>query len=143
MFYLSISQDFRHEVNLLVKLRHPNIVQFLGAVTEKKPLMLITEYLRGVNNCIFSINFQSGTLWLSGPKGAPNSNRSKRIDISLQGDLHQYLKDKGALHPSTAVNFALDIARCDLFIYLFADLKCLFNYETSGCSHIDLDIVLI
>ncbi|KAM7464486.1 hypothetical protein LguiA_032607 [Lonicera macranthoides] len=69
-----VIQDFRHEVNLLVKLRHPNIVQFLGAVTEKKPLMLITEYLRG-------------------------------------GDLHQYLKDKGALHPSTAVNFALDIAR--------------------------------
>lgn len=44
------SQDFRHEVNLLVKLRHPNIVQFLGAVTEKKPLMLITEYLRGVTD---------------------------------------------------------------------------------------------
>ncbi|KAI4379226.1 hypothetical protein MLD38_005550 [Melastoma candidum] len=69
-----IRQDFRHEVNLLVKLRHPNIVQFLGAVTERKPLMLITEYLRG-------------------------------------GDLHQYLKDKGSLSPSTAVNFALDIAR--------------------------------
>ncbi|KAG8498838.1 hypothetical protein CXB51_005250 [Gossypium anomalum] len=42
-----VIQDFRHEVNLLVKLRHPNVVQFLGAVTEKKPLMLITEYLRG------------------------------------------------------------------------------------------------
>ncbi|KAE8730001.1 transmembrane emp24 domain-containing protein p24delta9-like [Hibiscus syriacus] len=42
-----VIQDFRHEVNLLVKPRHPNIVQFLGAVTEKKPLMLITEYLRG------------------------------------------------------------------------------------------------
>lgn len=69
-----VIQDFRHEVNLLVKLRHPNIVQFLGAVTEKKPLMLITEYLRG-------------------------------------GDLHQYLKGKGALNPSTAINFALDIAR--------------------------------
>ncbi|KAL5759451.1 hypothetical protein ACOSP7_017976 [Xanthoceras sorbifolium] len=69
-----VIQDFRHEVNLLVKLRHPNIVQFLGAVTEKKPLMLITEYLRG-------------------------------------GDLHKYLKEKGALSPSTAVNFALDIAR--------------------------------
>ncbi|CAJ1932003.1 unnamed protein product [Sphenostylis stenocarpa] len=40
-------QDFRHEVNLLVKLRHPNVVQFLGAVTDRKPLMLITEYLRG------------------------------------------------------------------------------------------------
>jgi len=69
-----VIQDFRHEVNLLVKLRHPNIVQFLGAVTEKKPLMLITEYLRG-------------------------------------GDLHQYLKEKGSLSPTTAINFALDIAR--------------------------------
>ncbi|CAA3021106.1 serine threonine- kinase STY46-like [Olea europaea subsp. europaea] len=69
-----VIQDFRHEVNLLVKLRHPNIVQFLGAVTLRKPLMLITEYLRG-------------------------------------GDLHQYLKEKGALNPSTAVSFALDIAR--------------------------------
>jgi serine/threonine protein kinase len=69
-----VTQDFRHEVNLLVKLRHPNIVQFLGAVTERKPLMLITEFLRG-------------------------------------GDLHQYLKEKGALSPSVAVNFALDMAR--------------------------------
>ncbi|XP_059655799.1 serine/threonine-protein kinase VIK-like isoform X1 [Cornus florida] len=69
-----VIQDFRHEVNLLVKLRHPNIVQFLGAVTERNPLMLITEYLRG-------------------------------------GDLHKHLKEKGALNPSTAINFALDIAR--------------------------------
>ncbi|KAJ3673386.1 hypothetical protein LUZ60_006760 [Juncus effusus] len=69
-----VTQDFRHEVNLLVKLRHPNIVQFLGAVTDRKPLMLITEFLRG-------------------------------------GDLHQYLKEKGALSPATAVNFALDMAR--------------------------------
>ncbi|XP_042433285.1 integrin-linked protein kinase 1-like [Zingiber officinale] len=42
-----VIQDFRHEVNVLVKLRHPNVVQFLGAVTDKKPLMLVTEYLRG------------------------------------------------------------------------------------------------
>ncbi|KAH1264651.1 Integrin-linked protein kinase 1 [Glycine max] len=69
-----VIQDFRQEVNLLVKLRHPNVVQFLGAVTDRKPLMLITEYLRG-------------------------------------GDLHKYLKDKGALSPSTAINFGLDIAR--------------------------------
>ncbi|KAL0909159.1 hypothetical protein M5K25_020002 [Dendrobium thyrsiflorum] len=69
-----VIQDFRHEVKLLVKLRHPNIVQFLGAVTDRRPLMLITEYLRG-------------------------------------GDLHQFLKEKGSLSPSTAINFALDIAR--------------------------------
>ena len=47
------SQDFKHEVNFLVKLRPPNMVQFLGAVTEKKPLMLITEYLWGVYKCFF------------------------------------------------------------------------------------------
>ncbi|KAM4110253.1 hypothetical protein ACB094_03G180800 [Castanea mollissima] len=75
-----VIQDFKHEVNLLVKLRHPNIVQFLGAVTEKKPLMLITEYLRG-------------------------------------GDLHQYLKEKGSLGPSTAINFALDIARAMAYLH--------------------------
>ncbi|XP_078160305.1 serine/threonine-protein kinase VIK-like isoform X3 [Carex rostrata] len=69
-----VAQDFRHEVTLLLKLRHPNIVQFLGAVTEKKPLMLVTEFLRG-------------------------------------GDLHQYLKEKGAVSPATAISFALDIAR--------------------------------
>ncbi|KAG2647005.1 integrin-linked protein kinase 1-like isoform X2 [Panicum virgatum] len=69
-----VIQDFKHEVNLLIKLRHPNIVQFLGAVTETKPLMLVTEFLRG-------------------------------------GDLHQYLKEKGALSPLAAINFALDIAR--------------------------------
>ncbi|CAH8390056.1 unnamed protein product [Eruca vesicaria subsp. sativa] len=69
-----VIQDFRHEVDLLVKLHHPNIVQFLGVVTKRKPLMLITEYLR-------------------------------------EGDLHQYLKEKGGLTPATALNFALDIAR--------------------------------
>ncbi|KAG6405620.1 hypothetical protein SASPL_133212 [Salvia splendens] len=70
----TLHKDFRHEVNLLVKLRHLNIFQFLCAVTDKKPLMLDTEYLRG-------------------------------------GDLQQHLQGKGALSPSTAISFALDIAR--------------------------------
>lgn len=39
--------DFHNEVDLLVKLRHPNIVQFLGAVTSETPLLLVTEYLAG------------------------------------------------------------------------------------------------
>ncbi|KAK8699739.1 hypothetical protein V6N13_115819 [Hibiscus sabdariffa] len=79
-----VIQDFRHEVKVLVKLRHPNVVQFLGAVTDKKPLMLITEYLRG-------------------------------------GDLHQHLKEKGSLSASTAINFALDIARNVLLVNTSAE----------------------
>ncbi|KAG5521422.1 hypothetical protein RHGRI_033852 [Rhododendron griersonianum] len=33
------------------------------------------------------------------------------MNVLPKGDLHQYLKEKGALSPSTAINFALDIAR--------------------------------
>ncbi|GFP92028.1 probable serine/threonine-protein kinase ddb_g0271538 [Phtheirospermum japonicum] len=93
-----IIKDFKHEVNLLVKLRHPNIVQFLGAVTEKKPLMLVAKYLKG-------------------------------------GDLHQYLKEKGALNPTTAINFALDIARGMSYLHsepnvvIHRDLKPRDNYK--------------
>ncbi|GAB4827125.1 hypothetical protein Ancab_034012 [Ancistrocladus abbreviatus] len=65
---------FRDELALLQRIRHPNVVQFLGAVTQSSPMMIVTEYL---------------------PKG----------------DLREYLKDKGALKPRTAVRFALDIAR--------------------------------
>ncbi|XP_020599123.1 serine/threonine-protein kinase STY17-like [Phalaenopsis equestris] len=65
---------FRDELELLQQIRHPNVVQFLGAVTQSSPMMIVTEYL---------------------PKG----------------DFRAYLKRKGALKPSTAVRFALDIAR--------------------------------
>ncbi|WRX08365.1 Serine-threonine/tyrosine-protein kinase [Theobroma cacao] len=65
---------FRDELALLQKIRHPNVVQFLGAVTQSSPMIIVTEYL---------------------PKG----------------DLRAYLKQKGALKPTTAVKFALDIAR--------------------------------
>ncbi|KAK9924060.1 hypothetical protein M0R45_032448 [Rubus argutus] len=65
---------FRDELALLQKIRHPNVVQFLGAVTQSSPMMIVTEYL---------------------PKG----------------DIHLYLKRKGALKPTSAVKFALDIAR--------------------------------
>ncbi|KAL8128660.1 hypothetical protein V2J09_017815 [Rumex salicifolius] len=36
---------FRDELALLQRVRHPNVVQFLGAVTQSSPLMIVTEYL--------------------------------------------------------------------------------------------------
>ncbi|KAI8019835.1 Integrin-linked protein kinase 1, partial [Camellia lanceoleosa] len=36
---------FRDELELLQKIRHPNVVQFLGVVTQSTPMMIVTEYL--------------------------------------------------------------------------------------------------
>ncbi|XP_009360791.2 integrin-linked protein kinase 1 [Pyrus x bretschneideri] len=65
---------FSDELALLQRIRHPNVVQFLGAVTQSSPMMIVIEYL---------------------PKG----------------DLRAFLKRRGALKPTIAVKFALDIAR--------------------------------
>ncbi|XP_047081997.1 integrin-linked protein kinase 1-like [Lolium rigidum] len=35
---------FKHELTLLEKARHPNLVQFVGAVTQNVPLMIVSEY---------------------------------------------------------------------------------------------------
>lgn len=35
---------FKHELTLLERVRHPNIVQFVGAVTQNMPMMLVSEY---------------------------------------------------------------------------------------------------
>lgn len=40
-------QDFRLEVTMLNKLRHPNVVLFLGAVTELPNLSILTEFCHG------------------------------------------------------------------------------------------------
>ncbi|XP_024024580.1 integrin-linked protein kinase 1 isoform X1 [Morus notabilis] len=35
---------FNHELTLLEKARHPNVVQFVGAVTQNMPMMIVLEY---------------------------------------------------------------------------------------------------
>ncbi|KAK4798858.1 hypothetical protein SAY86_024223 [Trapa natans] len=35
---------FKYELEMLVKARHPNLVQFIGAVTQKIPMMIVAEY---------------------------------------------------------------------------------------------------
>lgn len=37
--------SFRDELDLLQKMRHPNVVQFLGAVTQSSPMMIVTEFM--------------------------------------------------------------------------------------------------
>ncbi|XAR71042.1 Non-specific serine/threonine protein kinase [Bertholletia excelsa] len=35
---------FKYELTLLEKVRHPNVVQFVGAVTQNVPMMIVSEY---------------------------------------------------------------------------------------------------
>ncbi|KAJ3696811.1 hypothetical protein LUZ61_000516 [Rhynchospora tenuis] len=35
---------FRHELTILEKARHPNLVQFVGAITQHVPMMIVSEY---------------------------------------------------------------------------------------------------
>ncbi|KAL8144259.1 hypothetical protein V2J09_017291 [Rumex salicifolius] len=44
---------FRDELALLQRVRHPNVVQFLGAVTQSTPMMIVTEYLPKGDLCEF------------------------------------------------------------------------------------------
>ena len=39
--------EFVTEMNMMVKLHHPHIVQFLGACTKQKPFFIVTELSRG------------------------------------------------------------------------------------------------
>ncbi|KAL3502848.1 hypothetical protein ACH5RR_037297 [Cinchona calisaya] len=48
-----IKKAFRDELALLQKLRHPNVVQFLAAVTQSSPMMIVTEYLPKGDLCAF------------------------------------------------------------------------------------------
>jgi len=43
--------DLINEISVLSRLRHPNLVMFLGACTVKEPLIILNEYLSGVSLC--------------------------------------------------------------------------------------------
>lgn len=55
---LIFRKAFRDELSLLQKIRHPNVVQFLGAVTQSTPMMIVTEYLQKVS-LSFTVNSAS------------------------------------------------------------------------------------
>ena len=58
---------FKHELEVLEKVRHPNVVQFVGAVTQNIPMMIVSEYHPKVNSpSLFIFNCFSNCIW-----GAP------------------------------------------------------------------------
>lgn len=58
---------FKHELEVLEKVRHPNVVQFVGAVTQNIPMMIVSEYHPTVNsphwlifNCSWKLESYTG-----------------------------------------------------------------------------------
>jgi serine/threonine protein kinase len=43
----SALSELRHEIAVLAHMHHPRVVQFLGAYTKGRPLLVLSEYLRG------------------------------------------------------------------------------------------------
>lgn len=46
---ITVRKTFLKELGLWQKLRHPNIVQFLGVLKDSDRLIFLTEYLRNVS----------------------------------------------------------------------------------------------
>jgi len=43
----AIQDELLHEIELLVSMRHPDLVMFLGACLQDRPIMFVTEYMPG------------------------------------------------------------------------------------------------
>mmetsp|Transcript_6968 Transcript_6968/g.13820 ORF Transcript_6968/g.13820 Transcript_6968/m.13820 type:complete len:419 (+) Transcript_6968:309-1565(+) len=63
--------DLINEISVLSRLRHPNLIMFLGACTVKEPLIILNEYLSGGNLEDFLLNKRKdrgGKPWIPPPK---------------------------------------------------------------------------
>eukprot|EP01018_Ginkgo_biloba_P023632 Gb_25570 [translate_table: standard] len=104
-------KSFRDELALLQKVRHPNVVQFLGAVTQSSPMMIITEYLpkgdlyaylkrkvslKPVKAVKFALDIARGMNYLHENKPAPIIHRDlKPVNILRDDSGHLKVADFG------------------------------------------------
>lgn len=58
MILLTHRNAFKHELTLFEKVRHPNVVQFVGAVTQNVPMMIVSEYHPKVINLLLLYTLQ-------------------------------------------------------------------------------------
>ncbi|EOY27878.1 hypothetical protein QUC31_012725 [Theobroma cacao] len=92
---------FRDELALFQKIRHPNVVQFLGAVTQSSPMMIVTEYLpkgdlrlflkgkgalRPIKALRFALDIARGMNYLHENKPAPIIHRDLEPSNILRDD---------------------------------------------------------
>lgn len=56
-------KEFKREVSTLIKVRHPNLVLFVGACADKGHVMIVTEYCSG--GSLFSLLHEKKSINLS------------------------------------------------------------------------------
>jgi len=101
--------SFRHELTVLEKVRHPNVVQFVGAVTQHIPMMIVSELHEEVIAHTFFTMEKIKILTSSVILGW--------IDVFLfypfktHEDLTACIQKKGKLHGQKVLRYGLDIAR--------------------------------
>lgn len=91
-----MQQAFIKEIDLLRRARHPNIVQYLGAVVHDQRIMLVTEFMSG------------GDLWTALSRNGNQYNwhdRGKRVALDIAQALNY-------LHSNSTVHFDLKSGNC-------------------------------
>ncbi|KAL9329518.1 hypothetical protein ACSQ67_004521 [Phaseolus vulgaris] len=78
--------SFKHELTLLERVRHPNVIQFVGAVTQNIPMMIVREYHAKVSLSSLSLSVLAEVTWqaISKRKGVcPHQNFYVLLSILL------------------------------------------------------------
>ncbi|KAG7022568.1 Integrin-linked protein kinase-like pat-4, partial [Cucurbita argyrosperma subsp. argyrosperma] len=81
---------FKHELTLLERVRHPNVVQFVGAVTQNLPMMIVSEY-HPMGDLGFYLQ-KKGRL-------SPSKALRFALDIARQGNELSSRMQTGAYYP--------------------------------------------
>ncbi|KAG8499552.1 hypothetical protein CXB51_006151 [Gossypium anomalum] len=77
-----VMHSFRQEVSLMKRLRHPNVLLFMGAVTSPQRLCIVTEFLQRFDHHLLKFFF-CGSLFRLLQRNAAKLERKRRVHMAL------------------------------------------------------------
>ncbi|OEL29133.1 Serine/threonine-protein kinase STY17 [Dichanthelium oligosanthes] len=129
----NMEKEFAHEVYIMRKIRHKNIVRFLGACTKPKTLCIVTEFMK--NGSVYDfLHKRKGSFKLPGLLKAA-ADISKGMDYLHQNRIiHRDLKTANLLmdeHEAIKYNQSASLHTMACYIVSFLSLLyCkIFNFE--------------
>lgn len=88
-------QEFLQEVSIMRKVRHKNVVQFIGACTRKPNLCIVFEFMQG--GSVFDYMRRHGPLSIEQVRAAAHAPRRRRVAANR----HAASTNAPALFPTT------------------------------------------